>query len=97
MDTTPTPRNSPKPPSALAEADADADADDRLFLTVEEVGRRLGVRRSRVYELAASGLLPVVRMGRRLRFPRRGLDDLAEEAITRARSVLPDGYGPGTR
>jgi len=64
METTPTPRSTPEPPSALADAESDADADDRLFLTVEEVGRRLGVRRSRVYELAASGLLPVVRLGR---------------------------------
>ena len=59
--------------------------DDRLFMTVEEVGRHLGVRRSQVYELAASGLLPVVRFGRRMRFPRRGLEQLAEEAVERAR------------
>ena len=97
METTPTPRSTPEPHSALADAESDADADDRLFLTVEEVGRRLGVRRSRVYELAASGLLPVVRLGRRLRFPRRGLESLAEEAMSRTRSALPDGYGPSTR
>jgi excisionase family DNA binding protein len=95
MDTSPTTRSSSEPPSPLAEADADSD--DRLFLTVEEVGRHLGVRRSRVYELAASGLLPVVRLGRRLRFPRRGLETLADEAISRTRPALPGGYGPGTR
>jgi excisionase family DNA binding protein len=75
----------------------DAGADDRLFLTVEEVGRHLRVSRSRVYELAASGLLPVVRLGRRIRFPRRGLEGLADEAIARARNSLPEGYKPGTR
>jgi excisionase family DNA binding protein len=95
METTTTPRSTPELPPA--QADAASDADDRLFLTVEEVGRHLGVRRSRVYELAASGLLPVVRLGRRLRFPRRGLENLAEEAMSRTRSALPDGYGPGTR
>jgi excisionase family DNA binding protein len=89
MDTAPD--STPELPSAVA------DADERLFLTVEEVGRHLGVRRSRVYELAASGLLPVVRLGRRLRFPRSGLENLAQEAISRTRSVLSDGYGPGTR
>jgi excisionase family DNA binding protein len=91
MNSTTTPQSPPEPPEAVT------DPDERLFLTVEEVGRHLGVRRSRVYELAASGLLPVVRLGRRLRFPRRGLEHLAEEAIARACPVLPDGYEPGTR
>lgn len=63
------------------------DADDHIFLTVEEVGAQLRVRRSRVYELAASGLLPVVRFGRRMLFPRRGLEALADEAIARARAA----------
>jgi excisionase family DNA binding protein len=76
---------------------AEVGADDRMFLTVDEVGRRLGLRRSRVYELAASGLLPVVRLGRRVRFPRQGLEGLADEAIARARGDLPAGYKPGTR
>jgi excisionase family DNA binding protein len=58
----------------------------RLFLNAEEVGRQLGLRRSRVYELAAAGLLPVVRLGRRLRFPRHGLEELAEAAILHAKS-----------
>lgn len=78
----------------------ETDADDRLFLSAAEVGRHLGLRRSRVYELAASGLLPVVRFGRRIRFPRQGLEKLAEEAIERARAMLPaaaPGLGPGQR
>jgi excisionase family DNA binding protein len=61
--------------------------DDRLFLTAAEVGRRLGLRKSRVYELAAAGVLPVVRLSpRRMLFPRRGLEDLVEAAIERARA-----------
>jgi hypothetical protein len=48
------------------------------------VGAQLGVGRSRVYELAAGGLLPVFRLGRRLYFPRRGLEALADAAIARA-------------
>ena len=38
----------------------------RMFLTAREVGHELGVGASRVYALAASGLLPAFRLGRRL-------------------------------
>ena len=68
--------------------DRDA-AGDRLFLTAEEVGRQLGLRKSRVYELAACGMLPVVRLGHRMRFPRRGLEALAEAAIQRVQGDVP--------
>ncbi|MBI3971454.1 MAG: hypothetical protein HY332_09215 [Chloroflexi bacterium] len=37
-----------------------------MFLTAAEVDRELGIRKSRVYELGAGGLLPVVRLGRRM-------------------------------
>ena len=63
----------------------DMDESPRLFLTAAEVGRQLGLRKSRVYALAAGGMLPVVRLGRRMLFPRRGLENLAEAAIERAR------------
>lgn len=56
-------------------------ADAPMFLSAEEVGHELGISRSRVYELAAAGQLPVVRLGRRMWFPRRGLDALAEAAM----------------
>jgi excisionase family DNA binding protein len=62
-----------------------SDGDTRLFLNASEVGEQLGLRKSRVYALAAEGLLPTVRLGRRILFPRRGLDALAEQAIERAR------------
>ena len=67
-------------------ATSDVAPDGRMFLTAAEVGRELGVRKSRVYELAAGGMLPVVRMGRRMLFPRRGLEALADAAIERARA-----------
>ncbi len=41
----------------------------RLFISASEVGQQLGLRKSRVYELAAGGLLPCVRLGRRIWFP----------------------------
>jgi excisionase family DNA binding protein len=60
---------------------ASGDAGSRVFLNAAEVGEQLGLRKSRVYELAAQGLLPIVRRGRRILFPVRGLDALAEAAI----------------
>jgi excisionase family DNA binding protein len=64
------------------------DGDYRVFLNAAEVGRQLGLRKSRIYELAAEGLLPSVRLGRRIWFPRRGLDALAETAIEESRRRL---------
>jgi len=62
----------------------DAATDRQPFLTASEVGRQLGLGKSRVYALAAEGLLPTVRLGRRIWFPRRGLEALADAAIERA-------------
>jgi excisionase family DNA binding protein len=61
---------------------------DRMFLTAEQVGQELGLKKSRIYELAAAGLLPVVRLGRKMLFPRRGLDMLVEAAIERVNARL---------
>jgi excisionase family DNA binding protein len=66
----------------------DHDHGNRLFISASDVGRQLGLRKSRVYELAAAGLLPSVRLGRRIWFPVRGLDALAETAIEEARTRL---------
>ncbi len=57
---------------------------EKRFLSAEEVGRELGLKRSRVYELAHSGQLPVVRLGRRILFPSRGLEELEQDAVRRA-------------
>src|SRR5687768_1892485 len=85
---TPTRRTVPMDSRTDADGSGGALEPGRLFLTAEEVGRQLGLRRSRVYELAAAGLLPAVRLGKRVLFPRRGLEELAEEAISRAREEL---------
>jgi excisionase family DNA binding protein len=71
----------------------DGDPGGRMFLTATEVGRQLGVRKSRVYELAAGGMLPTVRLGRRILFPRRGLEELADAAIARAKVSSLAGSG----
>ena len=62
------------------------ESNSRVFLNASEVGEQLGLRKSRVYELAAQGLLPNVRLGRRIWFPVRGLDALADAAIQESRN-----------
>lgn len=64
------------------------EGNSRVFLNAAEVGEQLGLRKSRVYELAAQGLLPNVRLGRRIWFPVRGLDALADAAIQESRNRL---------
>lgn len=54
-----------------------------LFLTAAEVGSLLNLRKSRVYELAAAGLLPTVRLGRRVLFSRRGIAAMDQAAVDR--------------
>src|SRR6266536_2686389 len=65
-------------------ATENAATDMHPFLSATEVGQQLGLGKSRVYALAAEGLIPTVRLGRRIWFPRRGLDALADAAIERA-------------
>ncbi|MGI8423997.1 MAG: helix-turn-helix domain-containing protein [Chloroflexota bacterium] len=57
---------------------------ERRFLNAQEVGEQLGLKRARVYELAAGGHLPVVRLGKRMLFPSRGLEELERAAVERA-------------
>ncbi len=46
-----------------------------LLLTVDQVAEILNVPPRRVYELAKSGNLPSVRIGRLVRFSRRAIED----------------------
>lgn len=57
---------------------------ERRYLTAREVGNLLGLSRSRVYELAGSGILPTIRLGRRILFIPQALDELEHAAIARA-------------
>ena len=45
------------------------------LLTAEEIAAILKVRKHRVYELARTGVLPVVRVGRQLRFDEHRFQD----------------------
>jgi excisionase family DNA binding protein len=51
-----------------------------LAVSVETAGRLLSISRGLAYELAASGRLPTVRLGRRLLVPRAALERLLAEA-----------------
>jgi excisionase family DNA binding protein len=55
-----------------------------LLLKVDEVGKLLGLGRSRTYEMMASGQLPVVRIGTAVRVPRQRLLVWIEENTTKA-------------
>lgn len=52
--------------------------DERLLLKPEEVAARLGVGRSVVYVLMASGELESISIGRSRRVPVRALEDFVE-------------------
>jgi excisionase family DNA binding protein len=45
------------------------------LLRVEEAARMLQIGRTKMYELMGAGELPVVRIGRSVRIPRRSLED----------------------
>jgi len=48
---------------------------ERLLLRAEEVQEALGLGRSKVYEMMATGVLPTVRIGRSVRVPADALRD----------------------
>ena len=52
---------------------------ERLLLKPEEAGALLGVGRSKVYALIASGALPGVRVGASVRVPRAALEQWVTE------------------
>ena len=49
---------------------------ERLTLTVVEAGRALGISRSTAYQLANEGVIPTLRLGKRLVVPRVQLERL---------------------
>lgn len=55
------------------------------LLRVEQVAAELGVHRSTVFEMLRRGELPVLRMGRLVRVPRKALDVWIEK-----RTELPE-------
>lgn len=54
--------------------------DERITITVEEAGQRLGISRSLAYDMARTGRLPTVKFGKRLLVPTRALEAMIDEA-----------------
>jgi excisionase family DNA binding protein len=53
------------------------------LLRADEVAEILGLGRSKVYEMMAAGVLPVVRLGRSVRVPRRQLYEWIDSQVER--------------
>ena len=49
---------------------------ETLTLTIDETAKLLRISRNTAYTLANEGKLPIIRLGRRLLVPRKGLDEL---------------------
>jgi len=52
----------------------------KLTFTVPEAGQLLGVSRATAYELAKQGIIPTLRLGKRLVVPRIALERLLNSA-----------------
>ena len=57
--------------------------EDKLAISVEEAGRLLGISRGLAYQLAASGELKTLRLGRRLVVPKDAIRKMLEDASER--------------
>jgi excisionase family DNA binding protein len=55
---------------------------DRITLTVEEAGARLGISRTLAYELVRRGDIPSIRLGRRVLVPIRALELMVESVAS---------------
>jgi excisionase family DNA binding protein len=66
-----------KPPEAVRQDDDQRP--ERLALSVEEASDLLGISKWLGYEMVAQGILPALRLGRRLVVPRVALERMLEE------------------
>ena len=59
-----------------------------ITISVEEAGRRyFDVSKNTAYRLVEDGTIPVIKIGRLLRVPVRGLEALVDAACTKQRSA----------
>jgi excisionase family DNA binding protein len=63
-----------------------------LCISVEEAAAMLGIGRSKAYEAARAGRLPVVRWGRALRVVRAGIEEILRERIAAAAEKRAEEY-----
>ena len=77
MPELPARRHRPTAPKAIRQPlnRAPEASSHRLVLTVPEVAAELQIPASTVYDLIRRGVIPAVRVGKRLRVPKRRLED----------------------
>ena len=51
-------------------------------LSIAEVGAALGYGRTSIYRMVRAGKIPAFRLGRKLRIPRRAIEQMVESALT---------------
>jgi len=61
-------------------------ADERLLLNVPEAAHRLGISRSRLYQIIGAGDIETVTIGRLRKIPTVALDDYVEGRRSQARA-----------
>jgi excisionase family DNA binding protein len=54
---------------------------EKLTLTVEEAGKALGLGRNTAYEAVRTGLIPSIRIGKRILVPRGALERMLDCAV----------------
>ncbi|MCL0048211.1 helix-turn-helix domain-containing protein [Dehalococcoidia bacterium] len=57
--------------------------ENKLTLTVSETAKLLGLSRASAYSLAAQGVIPTIRLGRRLVVPKVALEKMLAEVKPR--------------
>ena len=57
--------------------------DQPYLFTVPEAARHLGLKRSKVYDMAKRGEIPTIRFGRYVRIPRQALEKWVDAQIRR--------------
>jgi len=55
--------------------------DKRLCITVPEAAEMLGISRNYCYELVKRGLIPSIRLGKRILIPRAALEKMLEKGV----------------
>lgn len=71
-------------PQPKSRGEAGSQDDSPLLLKVKDAAKMLGLSRTKVYEMIASGELPVVRIGTAVRVPRQRLLEWIEENTRKA-------------
>ncbi len=62
-------------------------SNNSLVLNVPEAGRLLNLSRATAYALAAAGVIPTIRLGKRLVVPRKALEELLASASKTNRAL----------